>query len=109
MLNIYNTDIFSGYSIETSAFDAEGLALLAGVVNAWPARRVSLDIPELQGTFDDTIAAGNYSVHQATGVDKLHAQGIYGNGVTIAIVDTGVWYPHPAVSRIVDVGGDDVG
>lgn len=33
-----------------------------------------------------------------TGVDKLHAAGILGKGVTVAVVDTGVDYMHRAVS-----------
>lgn len=42
-------------------------------------------------------ASSNYSVHAQTGVDKLHAQDIYGEGVVIAIVDTGTQYTHPAL------------
>ncbi|EOO01181.1 putative minor extracellular protease vpr protein [Phaeoacremonium minimum UCRPA7] len=32
-----------------------------------------------------------------TGVDKLHAAGILGKGAKVAIVDTGVYYTHPAL------------
>lgn len=42
-------------------------------------------------------ASANYSVHAQTGVDKLHAQGIYGEGVVIGVVDTGTQYTHPAL------------
>ncbi|ROV95580.1 hypothetical protein VSDG_05298 [Cytospora chrysosperma] len=42
-------------------------------------------------------ASANYSVHAQTGVDKLHAQGIYGDGVVIGVVDTGTQYTHPAL------------
>lgn len=41
--------------------------------------------------------SGNYSVHAQTGVDKLHARAIYGEGAVIAIVDTGTQYTHPAL------------
>ena len=33
-----------------------------------------------------------FSMHVMTGVDKLHAQGYNGDGVNIAIIDTGVDY-----------------
>lgn len=36
-------------------------------------------------------------MHAQTGVDKLHARGIYGEGAVIAIVDTGTQYTHPAL------------
>jgi len=32
-----------------------------------------------------------------TGVDKLHAAGIRGEGVVVAVADTGVDYTHPAL------------
>ncbi|EON97319.1 putative minor extracellular protease vpr protein [Phaeoacremonium minimum UCRPA7] len=34
-----------------------------------------------------------------TGVDKLHAAGITGKGAVVAVIDTGIYYPHP------DIGG----
>ncbi len=49
-------------------------------------------------TYSEEAGSPNYSVHGMTGVDKLHAAGIKGKGVTIAIVDTGVDYNHPTVS-----------
>lgn len=47
--------------------------------------------------FSDGIEASNYSVHSMTGVDKIHATGVFGKGVKVAVVDTGVDYSHPAV------------
>ncbi|TQN66943.1 Minor extracellular protease vpr [Colletotrichum shisoi] len=43
-------------------------------------------------------AIGNWnSPHAMTGVDRLHARGILGDGVRISIIDTGVDYLHPAL------------
>jgi subtilisin family serine protease len=39
------------------------------------------------------------ATHKTTGVDKLHAEGNFGQGVKIGILDTGIDYTHP------DLGG----
>jgi subtilisin family serine protease len=35
--------------------------------------------------------------HQMTGVDKLRAEGYYGSGLRVAVVDSGIDYKHPAL------------
>lgn len=45
---------------------------------------------------DANLPAGDPdSTHKMTGVDKLHAAGLFGKGVKIGIIDTGVDYTHP--------------
>ncbi|KAJ7282918.1 subtilisin-like protease [Mycena rebaudengoi] len=39
------------------------------------------------------------STHVQTGVDKLHAKGIFGKGIKIAILDTGIDYTHPFLGK----------
>ncbi|KAG9127742.1 hypothetical protein FRC07_010194 [Ceratobasidium sp. 392] len=39
----------------------------------------------------------NFPPHKMTGVNGLHAKGIYGKGITIGIIDSGVDYTHPAL------------
>ncbi|KAL0564133.1 hypothetical protein V5O48_017920 [Marasmius crinis-equi] len=41
--------------------------------------------------------SGTASSRQVSGIDKLHAQGITGNGIKIAVIDTGIDYNHPAL------------
>jgi subtilisin family serine protease len=41
----------------------------------------------------------SYSTHVMGGVDKLHAEGFTGEGIFIAVVDTGVDYSHPALGK----------
>ncbi|KAJ0158290.1 Minor extracellular protease vpr [Colletotrichum tanaceti] len=48
-------------------------------------------------TFGRDVSAANYSIHGATGVARLHEQGILGKGVRVAVVDSGVDYDHPAL------------
>lgn len=73
------------------------MSLIQGVSHAWPLKSIPLFEHTPQQTFDTPIAAENYTAHQSTGVDKLHEQGIYGKGVKVAIVDTGIDYNHPAL------------
>ncbi|KAH6906362.1 peptidase [Coprinopsis sp. MPI-PUGE-AT-0042] len=47
------------------------------------------------GVSDPDVPSIGESVHRLTGVDKLHAQGIKGKGIKVAIIDTGVDYLHP--------------
>jgi subtilisin family serine protease len=41
--------------------------------------------------------SSSLSTHIITGVDKLHAEGYTGKGITIAVLDTGVDYLNPAL------------
>ena len=92
------SDIFSGFSIETQSENEDTLRSMPGVANIWPMRSVPLEpIAERRLVSPDNTAAKNYSMHQLTGVDKLHAQGIRGQGVKVAVIDTGIDYIHEAV------------
>ncbi|CAD6939898.1 unnamed protein product [Tilletia controversa] len=47
---------------------------------------------------DSVLKNDTFEPHVMTGVDKLHAQGYYGKGQTIGILDTGIDYTHPALN-----------
>ncbi|KAG8929169.1 hypothetical protein FRC01_004741 [Tulasnella sp. 417] len=49
------------------------------------------------GKQDDNLPTDTFSTHKMTGVDKLHGEGIYGKGIKVAVIDTGVDYLHPAL------------
>lgn len=90
-------DIFNGIVVETESDNADTLRVMGGVVNVWPMKTVPL-VPALNKTKTTQLPRfHNYSMHQWTGVDKLHAAGIRGKGVKVAIVDTGIDYTHKAV------------
>ncbi|KZW01273.1 subtilisin-like protein [Exidia glandulosa HHB12029] len=99
------SDIFVGTSFTLTDEDDEintaSLARVDGVLNVWPVETIALDPIETAplATGDDALALGNWTSHATTGVDKLHAKGIFGKGVKVGVVDTGVWYDHP------DLGG----
>ncbi|KAG8791007.1 hypothetical protein FRC12_010397 [Ceratobasidium sp. 428] len=49
------------------------------------------------GTGINPGAPDNYPPHKMTGVNGLHAKGIFGKGITIGIIDSGIDYTHPAL------------
>ena len=96
------SDVFAGISIETDEDNIDTLRSLEGVVNVWPMQTVpAVPMIKEQG-LSINITHRNYSMHQWTGVDKLHAAGIRGKGATVAIIDTGIDYTHKAVSKMTD-------
>ncbi|KAK7053167.1 hypothetical protein VNI00_003786 [Paramarasmius palmivorus] len=48
---------------------------------------------------DPAVPPDSQSTHILTGVDKLHAEGIFGKGIKIGIIDTGIDYTHPALGN----------
>ena len=73
------------------------------VKRIWPVRayaRPQVAIPKMQAQVRKVLekrVAEPYPPHVMGGVDKLHAEGITGKGVKIAIIDTGVDYNHPSL------------
>ena len=97
VIRTFDSNIFSGVSVETEEFNADTLASLPDVVKVWLNERIELapiNAEELAGG----ASALNYTTHNATGVGKLHELGIFGKGVKVGVVDTGIYYDHQAVS-----------
>lgn len=98
IVRTFESDIFHGVSISTEEFNIDTLNKLPDVVNVWLNEEVALPPVEIHSYADDA-SAYNYTTHLTTGVSKLHEEGIYGKGVRIGVVDTGIYYWHEAVSR----------
>ncbi|KAL7951248.1 peptidase S8/S53 domain-containing protein [Trichoderma barbatum] len=90
-------DLFDAMVIETEVDNVDTLSAVPGVANVWPMKTVPMASAMQRVKAAPESKNHNYSVHQWTGVDQLHAQGIRGKGVTIAMIDTGVDYTHEAV------------
>ncbi|KAG8165902.1 hypothetical protein KVR01_004454 [Diaporthe batatas] len=93
----FETDVFSGASIETDNHNVDSLLKVAGIVRAWPNKLVAVSPVEGLTSIEDAATATNYTTHNATGVSKLHDRGIFGKGVKVGVVDSGTWYNHPAL------------
>ncbi|KAF7558786.1 hypothetical protein G7046_g5366 [Stylonectria norvegica] len=90
------SDVFAGLAIETDEENVDSLRQMEGVLNVWPMRSIRKSWVEKSRHFSPSVKL-NYTMHQWTGVDKLHAAGIRGKGATVAIVDTGIDYTHKAL------------
>ncbi|KAI1078706.1 subtilisin-like protein [Whalleya microplaca] len=88
IVKAFNNPVFSGASIETDSYNIDKLQALPDVLRVWPNERVYLGPIEPQ-IIDGLSATLNYTNHNVTGVDKLHASGIFGKGAKVGIVDTG--------------------
>ena len=102
MLKVFKSDIFHGASLETPEDNLDTLKAEGPVIQAWQAKKVTLTPLVPLQSFGQDAAGVNMSIHHMTGVDKLHADGVLGKGVVVAVVDTGVDYTHSAVSCSTD-------
>ncbi|KAI1372322.1 serine endopeptidase [Hypoxylon crocopeplum] len=99
ILKVFNSEVFSGISVEASAENVDTLQKRKTVSRAWNSKQIQLSPLQPTASYSDDATASWYTVHNMTGVDKLHAAGITGKGAIVAVVDTGTQYSHP------DLGG----
>ena len=112
-----NRVIYNGLAVDLPGVRSveEGYAILSSIEGVEDVAPVyAFSIPHLENGTSDTAAqfvsfdstaqpgfpTGSGSLGRslvAGGVDKLHALGIKGKGITIGIIDTGVDYRHPAL------------
>ncbi|KAG8906709.1 hypothetical protein FRB99_006307 [Tulasnella sp. 403] len=99
----FNTEgVFVGASVSVpSDKDLVALASIPHVVAIHPVylhpRPKPVKSHVVTGHKDKKLPPDTYSTHVMTGVDKLHNEGIFGQGVKVGIIDTGVDYLHPAL------------
>ncbi|KAI0049871.1 subtilisin-like protease [Auriscalpium vulgare] len=99
----YNSPgLFVGAAITLDdANDAKELQQAPGVIAIRPVIVVPAPKPVeshiISGPNDANVPPDTQSTHVLTGVDKLHAEGRFGAGIKIGIIDTGVDYTHPSL------------
>ncbi|KAK7946139.1 C5a peptidase [Apiospora aurea] len=75
-------------------FEGEDDPGVDGIYESVPLRIIR---PIEGESFSNDAAALNYSFHGMTGVEKLHKEGITGDGAIVAVIDSGIDYKHPAL------------
>uniref|UniRef100_A0A8H7NL32 Peptidase S8/S53 domain-containing protein n=1 Tax=Bionectria ochroleuca TaxID=29856 RepID=A0A8H7NL32_BIOOC len=97
ILKTFDSDVFTGVTIESDGYNVDTLNSIDAVKQSWPVSKVELPPLEDLAELVQVNEASNYSIHSWTGVDKAHEAGILGKGVKVAIVDTGIEYTHDAL------------
>ena len=97
VLKTFNNRIFRGMSVESTSENLDSLKMVGSIANVWKFTNVELSPVINGGHFMSDSGALNYSIHHMTGVGRLHQEGILGNGVAVAVIDTGIDYNHSAV------------
>ncbi|PVF93857.1 subtilisin-like protein [Serendipita vermifera] len=98
----YVGDLFNGAAVRLNdKKDLIKLAEIAGVISISPVMIHPRPNPVYQhsiiGPDDPNIPPDTQSTHVMCGVDKLHAEGRFGAGIKIGILDTGFDYKHPSL------------
>ncbi|KAK0560641.1 hypothetical protein OC844_003642 [Tilletia horrida] len=123
LLQFTNSDLFLGLSLKLdNPNDVATLLKYEGTRAVHPVRRVKLSKPEAvaplnpatmsaqqsaapegMGTANGTTAAAATPTiasepHDMMGINKLHAEGHFGDGIVVGVIDTGVDYTHSALN-----------
>ncbi|KAI5249296.1 subtilisin-like protein [Aureobasidium subglaciale] len=87
----------SGLDQTVVASDIQAMPLVRKV---WPISLYDtqdfVTAPYVNGS-NSTGSSDVFSTHLMGHVDRLHAEGLTGNGTTVAVIDTGIDYLHPAL------------
>lgn len=105
VVKTFDHALFPAISVECDDCNSDSLAKVIDadegddtpVATVYKSATMRLKLPVEGETYADDAAASSYSFHGMTGVDKLHKDGIIGEGATVAIVDSGVEWDHKAL------------
>ena len=94
----FSSQIFFGASFHLSNHDdMSAIANLDLVSTIWPVTVYSRPVPIVKSIIDLSNLVNitdTFAPHVMGGVDKLHAQGYNGQGIRVAVIDTGVDYRY---------------
>ncbi|CAH0047793.1 unnamed protein product [Clonostachys solani] len=96
IVKTFDSSVFQGASVKTDTYTLEELQALPDVSRVWPNTFLQLE-PLSPEVLAEIPSDSQYTTHNSTGVSKLHNAGIFGEGVKIGVVDTGIYYTHPAL------------
>ncbi|KAG8947836.1 hypothetical protein FRC03_000902, partial [Tulasnella sp. 419] len=93
------SDTFTATSFDLpTGIDTSIISKLRNVENQWPVKSIPLSGKTVSGNVFGLVEKWNV-FKENTGVTELHGLGIKGDGVTVAIIDTGINFKHPALGN----------
>ncbi|RUS33060.1 peptidase S8/S53 domain-containing protein [Jimgerdemannia flammicorona] len=100
----YDSEVFSGISVTCQTEAAlHDIINNPNVVNVWPI--VHYKRPEIIKVETHNNNPDFYFAHNLTGVHEVHnTLRIYGKGVKVGVIDTGIDYTHPALGGAFGLG-----
>lgn len=108
------TEVFNGYSVTLPGNQVDKLLTLPGVKAVFPNQKVhaletATDSSTLTETLKDTVDATKVGNGDIFGSDELNEDGITGEGIQVAVIDTGIDPTHPYLEDFYEDGhGYDV-
>lgn len=91
--SLFDSPMFSGMSVHitnANSVTVDEILSLPSVKNAWQASYVTLEYEPA------SAMAPKWNPHSLTGVDTLHSKGFFGDGIRIAVIDSGLDINHEA-------------
>ncbi|MEF2279549.1 S8 family serine peptidase [Deinococcus sp. YIM 134068] len=102
------TTLFNGFSVKATNADIGRISRLPGVAGVFPVRRI--ERPRVERSLTASLEPQMFSAVTMTGVDVAQNElGLTGQGVKVAVMDTGIDRDHPAFSGRIVAGYDFVG
>ncbi|KIM30827.1 hypothetical protein M408DRAFT_65702 [Serendipita vermifera MAFF 305830] len=89
----WSSDVLTAVSVSLN--NLSEVMTMPGVLAVHPVRLYDMPRPAKVQALDDTIPV--YTPHIPTGVQRVHEEGILGEGVKVAVIDTGIDYNHPVL------------
>ncbi|TLD21331.1 hypothetical protein PspLS_09244 [Pyricularia sp. CBS 133598] len=111
----YENAMFPGFSLEINSPGADGyrdysscLGAIRGAVKVWESRPYmpasQVQDPAKPAGDEPGPLVNSSILHGLTGVKQLQDANITGKGITVAVVDTGIDYLHPALGGGIGAG-----
>ncbi|KAI8620781.1 hypothetical protein BC830DRAFT_1215136 [Chytriomyces sp. MP71] len=92
-----NFDSFVSFQIQGDDCDTSMLDGIPGAIHYSNVRELSAPVPTDFTSGPTVVPSTQDQIHSITGVKELRNTGITGKGIKVAVIDSGVYYLHPAL------------